>query len=387
MNTRTIIGDKRVFLLVGVAVLTFLAGWLIPNIPFFPTWIISGLFLVSLAAVGKHVARAVFPQTNDFVQPAYWRIVFLLWLSAIVLYLILLIVAWKGRPGFYYDDEETYHLKAMAIASAWRDGVALPLFTASGTGNGFHDMMSIVYYIFGPHPLIIRMINALFGIWLGIVSAALADIVFPEMRQVARRTFYLVSLGPMFSVWSLSQVRDIQIAFCTAVLFYAVVYSLYRRLPGNLVILVSLTSIYLFLLRPASALTAFGVSTLGLFYALMNSTKRRHYLLLTIAVLIGLTFVTRNIWVPWLNKYMEQYFVQEEVYGRFAGDISTRQTSEFFAKFLSPNPYQLSNAFWYLVQFIVLPSPFLVVGAPAFNTLHDHLLPGIMWYWLLPYWL
>ena len=73
--------------------------------------------------------------------------------------------------------------------------------------NGWFQFTGFVYYLFGPHPLIIQLINVTFGALTPVVAYLVALRVFRADRP-ARTTAILVAFFPSFIYWSCLMLKD-----------------------------------------------------------------------------------------------------------------------------------------------------------------------------------
>lgn len=73
--------------------------------------------------------------------------------------------------------------------------------------NGWFQFTGFIYYLFGPHPLIIQLINATVGALTPVVAYLVAVRVF-QADQPARTTAILVAFFPSFIYWSCLMLKD-----------------------------------------------------------------------------------------------------------------------------------------------------------------------------------
>lgn len=116
-------------------------------------------------------------------------------------------------------DSLRYHEEALAIAEEMRGG----FFNAPNwIDNGWFQFTGLVYYLFGPNPIYIQLINILLGALTPLVVFRLVLEVY-GMEKVARATAILVAFLPSFIYWSCLMLKDPLSIFSLSLLVLAVV--------------------------------------------------------------------------------------------------------------------------------------------------------------------
>jgi hypothetical protein len=116
-------------------------------------------------------------------------------------------------------DSLRYHEEALAIAEEMRGG----LFNAPNwIDNGWFQFTGLVYYLLGPDPLYIQLINILLGALTPLVVFRLVLEVY-GVEKLARVTALLVAFFPSFIYWSCLMLKDPLSIFSVSLLVLAVV--------------------------------------------------------------------------------------------------------------------------------------------------------------------
>ncbi|TDR38608.1 hypothetical protein DFR29_120109 [Tahibacter aquaticus] len=116
-------------------------------------------------------------------------------------------------------DSLRYHEEALAIAEEMRDG----FFNAPNwIDNGWFQFTGLVYYLLGPNPLYIQLINILLGALTPLVVFRLVLEVY-GMEKLARVTALLIAFFPSFIYWSCLMLKDPLSIFSVSLLVLAVV--------------------------------------------------------------------------------------------------------------------------------------------------------------------
>ena len=206
------------------------------------------LGLIVLAVLAELVRRIFITYIVDidrkrFISRAYWPCLVALFVITSLCYVLLLVAKWKERPGFFFDDEPFYDGVGQAIASALKTQSAtanIPLRYTATLGQGiepgvsFAWLVGITYYLFSHQPLLIRLLNTLFGMWAAVATFDIAGMVFPDFLRNDRRIFWLASFVPFIMIWSTSQMRDIEVASASIISFWVVMISRHQVKLGGL---------------------------------------------------------------------------------------------------------------------------------------------------------
>ncbi|MCQ4165480.1 glycosyltransferase family 39 protein [Tahibacter harae] len=116
-------------------------------------------------------------------------------------------------------DSLRYHEEALAIAEEMRGG----FFNAPNwIDNGWFQFTGLIYYLLGPNPLYIQLINILFGALTPLVVFRLVLEVY-GVEKIARVTAMLVAFFPSFIYWSCLMLKDPLSIFSLSLLVLAVV--------------------------------------------------------------------------------------------------------------------------------------------------------------------
>lgn len=116
-------------------------------------------------------------------------------------------------------DSLRYHEEALAIAEEMHGG----FFNAPNwIDNGWFQFTGLVYYLLGPDPLYIQLINILLGALTPLVVFRLVLEVY-GVEKLARVTALLVAFFPSFIYWSCLMLKDPLSIFSVSLLVLAVV--------------------------------------------------------------------------------------------------------------------------------------------------------------------
>ncbi|MEO8671115.1 MAG: hypothetical protein ABI411_07350 [Tahibacter sp.] len=116
-------------------------------------------------------------------------------------------------------DSLRYHNEAMAIAEEMRNG----FFNGPNwIDNGWFQLTGLVYYLLGPNPIYIQLINIFLGAVTPLVVFRLALSVF-RVEKVARVSAMLVAFFPSFIYWSCLMLKDPLSIFSISLMVLSVV--------------------------------------------------------------------------------------------------------------------------------------------------------------------
>jgi len=116
-------------------------------------------------------------------------------------------------------DSLRYHEEALTISDEMQGG----FFNAPNwIDNGWFQFTGFVYYLFGPNPVYIQLINILLGALTPLVVFRLVLEVF-RVEKLARVTAMLVAFFPSFIYWSCLMLKDPLSIFSVSLLVLAIV--------------------------------------------------------------------------------------------------------------------------------------------------------------------
>jgi len=171
-------------------------------------------------AAGSLVAlpRCDSPRLSAAARRFLWR----LFAGAFVVRLIgvlLISVTDAIRSLSLSPDSLRYHEEALAIAEEMRGG----FFNAPNwIDNGWFQFTGLVYYVLGPDPLYIQLVNILLGALTPLVVFRLVLEVY-GVEKLARVTALLVGFFPSFIYWSCLMLKDPLSIFSVSLLVLAIV--------------------------------------------------------------------------------------------------------------------------------------------------------------------
>lgn len=181
------------------------------------------------ARIPAAMVRRDSPHPSAAARRFLWR----LFAGAFVVRLIgvvLISVTDAIRSLSLSPDSLRYHEEALAIAEEMRGG----FFNAPNwIDNGWFQFTGLVYYLLGPDPLYIQLINILLGALTPLVVFRLVLEVY-GVEKLARVTALLVAFFPSFIYWSCLMLKDPLSIFSVSLLVLAVVRLRRRFSAGTL---------------------------------------------------------------------------------------------------------------------------------------------------------
>ena len=358
-----------------------------------PIWLASsqgeGLFLGFLALfILAWVGQRLFlgfsagPEERLFLRRRYWYAFIALIVITCLFYNLLLIVEWKGRPGFYYDDESFYDLRGQVVAENLRVGVSSSQLVAHT--NGFVWVNGAIYYLFGHHPLLVRLFNALAGLCIAASTAGVAYELFPGQQRIAESTFWLIAVNPVLLVWSTSHIRDIQVAAGSALVLWTIVKLLIRGNVGLL--LVGGGALwwvwYMRSLSTTVLVIAVGTGLLSLLVARRLRPRAVYgYAVSGLWVLVILLAILARYttWMPPIQEKWAQY--GQSI--RLRDNPRYETFSDEFFVGEKPSPVNVAASF---ARSLLIPNPFWILSVGGLSS-WVQFAAGLPWYLLLPFWL
>ena len=116
-------------------------------------------------------------------------------------------------------DSLRYHREGMAIAEQMRDG----FFNAPNwIDNGWFQFTGLVYWLLGPEPVYIQLINITLGALTPLIVFRIALAVY-RVEKLARVVALLIAFLPSFVYWSCLMLKDPLSIFSISLLVLAVV--------------------------------------------------------------------------------------------------------------------------------------------------------------------
>lgn len=164
----------------------------------------------------------------------------------------------SGLPGLKGGkDYILWEAGGWAVAEAWRSGVLAVYLVDSDPG--YFYLIGAVYTITGRFPIAPTLLNGLFGAGAAVIAFFLA------MRLYDRRTAVvagmLAAFLPTLLVWSSLLYKDVVLSFFVAATVYCAI-EVYHAPTRRGVVLLGMSLLPLFMIRPESAMTLLSVTTL-----------------------------------------------------------------------------------------------------------------------------
>ncbi len=316
-----------------------------------------------------------------YLRNRFWLTFILLLTFAVLWYILLLEIQWKGYQGFFYDDEPKYDTEGLNIANLWSVGKGI-----KEGKNVFFYFNGLVYWIFGHYPLIVRFFSCLSGALTAVITY-LIGIELYGSKPVARFSFWFVAFAPIFLFWSIAQMRDIQMALCVSLIVWGTLVLL--RAPSlGLFALLSMAYTYLYFLRHVMVVIPLACTVLYMFFNALGYGQRMVHIhrrtlvvsLVVLLVILSSVFVLGIIHPGTIvEQNIDQYVAPtlDSARGRFS-------TNSFSSSFLSRSSLSPINIILTSIGTLLIPSPLWIITAPSFSNLIASL-QGLTWYYLVPF--
>lgn len=131
-------------------------------------------------------------------------------LRIVFTFLLHLISLSLGRSGFFFLDDESYHLQGIFLARFYSAGVwNIPVYAAEFIGSlnfGYPFFLGVLYTFLGPSLLVAKLCNAVFGAWVIKCTYDIAQSLFDT--RVARVSTVAVALFPNLLFWGSMLLKD-----------------------------------------------------------------------------------------------------------------------------------------------------------------------------------
>lgn len=150
---------------------------------------------------------------------SFLRRLFIISLLVRLVLVVLLYITDAIRLLHLSPDSLRYHREGVQIALEMQNGF---FNWANWIDNGWFQFTGFVYYLFGPHAILIQLLNATLGALTPIVVYYLVKRTF-MIEQTARWTAILVAFFPSFIYWSCLMLKDSLAIFAMSLLVLAVV--------------------------------------------------------------------------------------------------------------------------------------------------------------------
>jgi hypothetical protein len=111
-------------------------------------------------------------------------------------------------------DSGKYHYVGMIIAERMSRGY---FDWSSWIDNGWYQFVGLVYWIVGPHPIVVQLVNVTIGSATALVAYRLASEVYRDER-IARISGFLVAVLPSFVYYSALLLKDTVAIFSVSLL-------------------------------------------------------------------------------------------------------------------------------------------------------------------------
>lgn len=357
----------------GVALLIL---FLIVILPGFLTWY-QVLPVVILVAGYSYLLRRIAVKENS-------ALIYHAGMVALLIKIVLVLIyhgvsLYTGKDGFFFYDDRSYHHQALAIAAAFRRREIPSPIDPYYTGSyhfGYQYFIALVYVIFGPAPLLVKLCNPFFASLAALAGYYVARSLF--YHRVALISYLLLQFYPEFMVWSTAMLKDILL-----MLLVVVIMCLFLKIAGELLekkvprvgLILSFIVIlsFIFISRGYSALLLVTAFLLHILRNIPPSSQqkwiRNAAVAAAVLVVIVLTVPSLSGVLPLLKEYLQAYTYDLHKLS-FAGIVDGSVplfvfslSKSFFLNLFSPFPWNFHGIDFFLVT----------------------LYPGmVLWYFLFP---
>ena len=125
-----------------------------------------------------------------------------------------------GWDGFAYYDSLAYHEDGMEVAAEFARGLDYRSRAWTTTDPGFPILTGVIYWLFGPNTLIIRMINAVLSVFTLLYVYRIGRTLIPEDVRVARYACYLTAFLPFSMAIVINHRKEPLVVLVTTFLVY-----------------------------------------------------------------------------------------------------------------------------------------------------------------------
>lgn len=300
---------------------------------------------------------------------------------AIGIYLYLNIRGNEG--GFYpfpdppfYRDDWYYDMIGREIVESWKAGQSY--FLAAHENPGYFYTGGIIYFLFGPNTLIVKMANCFFGALTILYVYLLAKKLWDE--RIAKLSATLAVFFPGFLAISAFQWKDSIVTFLVTFSVWSITVLKNKISLWRIILLIS-SMTYAFLIRKQ---TGIFLSFLAVFYILIDFRKlRAKHIILTflIFIIVGTIFNKVRAFgffgMEYFSNFNETLFSYSE---RASGLVtSTGLRNDILIKLMSGN---------LLTMILFLPIAIVIalvvpVAIPGFMQSGHEISALGMWVWYL----
>lgn len=312
-----------------------------------PLILLFGLAIVIFFFLALHYYSYKWSNINlkKFYKKLFWHSFFYRLIFVAIMYLLTYLLDPQSFPfEINAGDSYYYHWAGIKIAEGIPGGdnlIRLALIYFKGLPDvGFPIYIGIVYYIFGPYTLIIRLLNAVFGSITVIYISKITNGTFGEAQ--GRLAGIISMLMPAFLWFGGIHLKETVMIFLIVTIFYHTVNIVIRGKTSIAAIsIMVLFSFFLFFFRTfLAALVIFCV----LAYFILNFTKRN--------INKGVLFISFVIFVFIIGKLITLYGFDDSVYsalGASSNQFNLELTSSAKQRGISYDR--------------ALVAPFLLIGA------------------------
>ena len=272
--------------------------------------------------------------------------------------------------GLFWPDEMFYHKTAMTFIEAWRHG-SKPNLIVSDNYLGFIYYVSAIYYVFGNHPIIVKIFNSFISIMICFLVYCIAGRLYN--KKIAKKATWMAIIFPSLISYSCFVLKDILIIFFMTLCVWALISQKDHRLLSWLTIGLCFVALH-YLRIPMTWILL--LVCIAYFIICVSFPK---------VIKIGVIFLALFL-IPYMPLNF-QSFLKEQVYSRhliYTRSLSKTSLYNVFGGRMSINIFNLHLLLMAFLFVILVPFPLWVLINPNFSTLVN-LPEALFWYGIIPY--
>jgi hypothetical protein len=197
-------------------------------------------------------------------------------------------------------DEVGYHAGGVLLAGSLNNGSFFndALNTEYFKYSGYYAFAGIVYFIFGEHPLLLRVFGFFPFFLLAVVIANISSFIAGERARVF--SFLTGLLSPTLLFFSLQLYRDIYIISAVVVVLHALVVSvqLKRTIRQFITLPTLLAFVFIYLMRAPQAILTFAISIVCLLVAkalTLPEKARKRAFIVSILFIVVASYLSKDV--------------------------------------------------------------------------------------------
>jgi 4-amino-4-deoxy-L-arabinose transferase-like glycosyltransferase len=312
------------------------------------SWILPSLFVIILFFLGlkRYLQKCQKYSNNRFKKYIFWQSIYLRVAAVFILYIIFYQVT--GTPFEpNYADSASYHRIGMGLANYFENSnfdIPKYLNYIGYSDYGFYTLIGILYTIFGPYTIVIRLLNVLLGSWTVVLVYQITRTLYNE--TVARLAGVLMMLFPYFLFYTGVHLKETVMIFLMIYAIYQIIKIVHSKAYSKKVLFSLFVSILLlFFFRNFLAVIVLSSCFIYIFLS-KSKYKYQKIINLTVGVFIIISIVA-SVYFIGISEETERQINQS----------STQMVTEL--KTVSKQGVSFKNIYVIPMLFIAaLPAPF-----------------------------